>query len=194
MTATSPSSHRWLDLSATVEAVLNDRSVRSEITLDSTPAPARLATHTAALLADVDVDGDEMGSGRLVILFEPEFQPTWDGHVRCVAFVRSNLETELVLDPLLLQVGWSWVTDSLAGRDSSAIALSGTVSRNSSQSFGDLAARDPEGNVEIRVSWTVPEGESLREHILAWCDMLSMTCGLPPLAEGVVSITRPGRA
>lgn len=190
----APSPSRWLDLAAIVDAVLHDRSVRSEITLDSTPAPARLATHTAALLADVDVDGNEVGSGRLVILYEPEFQATWDGNLRCVAFVRANLETELVLDSLLLQVGWSWAHDSLVGRGANAVALSGTVSRNSSQSFGDLAERDPEGNVEIRVSWTVPDGDDLRNHILAWCDMLSMTSGLPPLTEGVVSITRPGRS
>lgn len=182
-----------MDITVAIDEAIKDRSIRAEISLDQAPAPARLATHTSAILADVDQDGEEVGSGRLVILYEPDFQTTWDGHIRCVAFVRADLDEEMVTDELLLKVGWSWITEALEDRSANAIALSGTVSRNGSQSFGDLAERKPEGSIEIRVSWTVPDTDDLRTHILAWCDMLAKTCALEPLTDGVVSIARAGR-
>ncbi|MEN9710772.1 MAG: hypothetical protein RL441_764 [Actinomycetota bacterium] len=184
----------WREILATIESTIKDRTVRPEIALETAPAPARLATHTAAILADVDQDGHEVGSGRLVVLYEPEFQTNWDGHIRCVAFVRAELDEELVTDQLLLKVGWSWITEALEERGAEAVALSGTVSRNGSQSFGDLAERAPEGSVEIRVSWTVPDFNEVHNHILAWCDMLAKTCALQPLTDGVVSISRVGRS
>lgn len=194
MSAKSNQRDLWTDIVATIEATISDRSVRPEISLETAPAPARLATHTAAILADVDQDGHEVGSGRLVVLYEPDFQTTWDGHIRCVAFVRADLDEELVTDQLLLKVGWSWITEALEERGATAVALSGTVSRNGSQSFGDLAERAPEGSVEIRVSWTVGEFDDVRTHILAWCDMLAKTCALQPLSDGVVSISRSVRS
>ena len=180
----------WQDICRSVEHALGDRTIRSEIALETAPAPAKLATHTSAILADVDVDGQEVGSGRLVILYEPDFQTTWDGHIRCVAFVRAELEQNMVTDPLLLEVGWSWTTDALANRGATPIAISGTVSRNGSQSFGDLSDRRMEGSIEIRVSWTVANGDDIAPHVLAWCDMLAHVSGLPTLTDGVVSITR----
>jgi hypothetical protein len=194
MPSPSHSAHQWEVISATLESVLTNRAVRSEITLERTPAPAKLASFTSALVADVDVAGDEVGSGRIVVLYEPEFQPAWDGHIRLVSYVRSELETELVMDPLLLQVGWSWVQDSFKERGIEVHALSGTVSRAGSQSFGDLAERAPEGSIEIRASWTVPHSADLGEHLLSWCDLLASAAGIEPLPEGVVSFSPPGRS
>jgi len=193
--ASNPSStDRWDEISQQLQAVLVDRTVRSEIRLDQAPAPAKLASHTSAILADVDVDGEEVASGRLVVLYEPLGHESWDGDLRCVGFVRAELETELVTDSMLLEVGWSWVTDGLSNHGIHGHALSGTVSRAGSQSFGDLSERTPEGSVEIRMSWTVPSDESILDHVLAWCDVLASTAGLEPLPEGVVSITRSGKA
>lgn len=171
---------------------MSDNSIRPEITLDLTPAPARLATHTTAIVADVDVSGTEVASGRLVVLFEPEYQPAWDGNIRCVAYIRSELEPEMVTDPLLLEVGWSWMTDALTERGVEVSNLSGTVSRAGSQSFGDISERDPEGSIEIRSSWTVQDND-IAAHVRAWCDVLSLTAGLAPLTDGVVSISTPGK-
>lgn len=185
-----PQRNLWQAIGQAIENAIADRTVRSEIALETAPAPAKLATHTCAILADVDVNGQEVGSGRLVILYEPEYQTNWDGHIRCVAFVRADLEQSLVTDPLLLEVGWTWTTDALTNRGATPIAISGTVSRNGSQSFGDLSDRRKEGSVEIRVSWTVAPGDDVASHVLAWCDMLANVSGLPPLTDGVVSITR----
>ena len=179
----------WVEINSQIKALLENRNTRPEVKLDHTAAPARLATHTAAIVADVDVNGEEVGNGRLVVLFEPLFQDTWDGNLRLVGFVSADLETELVTDPMLLEVGWSWVEDAFKGRSINPLALSGTVSRSGSQSFGDLSMRQPEGQVEIRVSWTVPADEAFTEHALAWVDLMTSAAGLEPLPEGVSAIS-----
>lgn len=184
----NPQSNQWSTLQQTIESAISDRGIRAEITLETAPAPARLATNAMTILADLDVAGEEVGSGRLVILHEPEWQEAWDGNLRMVAFARSELETELVTDAMLLEVGWSWVLDSFKGREITASSLSGTVSRAGSQSFGDLSARAPEGSVEIRYSWTILDFPDLPQHILSWCDLLASAAGLEPLPDGVVAL------
>jgi hypothetical protein len=184
----NPQSNQWSTLQQTIESAISDRGIRAEITLETAPAPARLATNAMTILADLDVAGEEVGSGRLVILHEPEWQEAWDGNLRMVAFARSELETELVTDAMLLEVGWSWVLDSFKGREINASSLSGTVSRAGSQSFGDLSARAPEGSVEIRYSWTILDFPDLPQHILSWCDLLASAAGLEPLPDGVVAL------
>lgn len=182
-------SKQWIEITSEIKALLENRNIRTEIKLDHTAAPARLATHTAAIVADVDMHGEEIGNGRLVVLFEPMFQDTWDGNLRLVGFVSADLETELVTDPMLLEVGWSWVEDSFNERGLNPLALSGTVSRSGSQSFGDISMREPEGQVEIRVSWTVPASESFTTHALAWIDLMTCAAGLEPLPAGVSAIS-----
>jgi hypothetical protein len=187
------STRSWEVVAGEISQILSARTVRSEITLDTAPAPARLATHAAAILADVTINENEIGSGRLVILYEPTEQEAWEGNIRCVAYVRADLETEMVTDPLLLEVGWSWVRDALEAREVAGIALSATVSRAGSQSFGDISDRNPEGSVELRASWTVAPDESVENSVLAWCDLLAAASGLEPLPEGVTSLHMPGR-
>lgn len=179
----------WLEISAEFQAAVAHRW-RPEISLEPAPAPARLATHTAAVLADV-LDGENpIGDGRLVLLYENSYQVEWDGHLRLVGFTRADLETELVTDPLLLEVGWSWVLDSFKDRGLSPLALSGTVSRSGNQSFGDISGRAPSGAIEIRSSWTVPDIESVADHVGAWADLLSSAAGLLPLPKGVGVLPR----
>jgi hypothetical protein len=179
---------QWHSIESLVTGVTNSGQIRTEISLEPAPAPARLATHALTLLADIDSNGDEIGSGRLVILYEPEWQEAWDGNLRLVAFARADLETELVTDPMLLEVGWSWVQDSFSERNLAPVSLSGTVSRAGSQSFGDLSARAPEGSVEIRYSFTVASVDQLEECLYAWCDLLASAAGLAPLPAGVTAI------
>lgn len=184
----NPNSIQWSELQQLIQSAIADRGIRSEITLETAPAPARLATNAMTILADLDVAGAEVGSGRLVILHEPEWQEAWDGNLRMVAFARSELETELVTDSMLLEVGWSWVMDSFKSRDITADSLSGTVSRAGSQSFGDLSARTPEGSVEIRYSWTILDYADMSQHVLSWCDLLASAAGLEPLPHGVAAL------
>lgn len=165
--------------------------VRPEISLEEMPAPQRLAPYTAALSATVRRGEAELAVGRLVLLHDPDGQPGWDGTFRVVAYVRADLEPDIVGDPLLPSVGWSWLTEALEGHDAGHVAASGTVTRVASESFGGMADEPATSEVELRASWT-PTGDDLTPHVEAWCDVLSSAAGLPPAAPGVASL--PPRA
>lgn len=163
---------------------LRQVTLRPEVSVDETPAPKRMAPYAFALTADVV---DEAATGRLVLLHDPGGQEAWHGAFRLVTFVRAALEPDIAADPLLLGVGWSWLTEALAGRDAPYTAASGTVTRVSSESFGGMADEPATADIEIRASWT-PLEVDLAAHALAWGDVLTTAAGLLPLPAGVVAI------
>lgn len=165
---------------------------RSEIILEEVPPPSKLAPFAFAVTADVSLsdDEDDYATGRFVLLADPEYKEAWQGEFRAVTFVRAPIEDEMAADPLLNDVGWSWLEDALSREDASAIALSGTVTRVASKSFGALAPQPDQSEIEIRGSWTPIEGENLINHARAWITLLEMVAGISPLPEGVASLTR----
>lgn len=170
--------------------------LRPEVRITEVPAPQRIAPYAVALTADVlgsaADDEDELASGRFVLLHDPSAPEPWGGEWRAVTFARAELEPELAADPLLGEVGWSWLVDALAGRDVEAIAEAGTVTRVVSQSFAGLSDRPASVEMEVRASWT-PIGPDAGQHLLAWSDLLCTIAGLPPLPEGVVALPGPRR-
>jgi len=187
------------------QALLDLRAVqlRPEVRLTEVPAPSRIAPYAVALTAEVVTatvdastvsdeadDGDELASGRFVLLHDPSAPEPWDGVWRVVTFARAELEPELATDPMLGGVGWSWLMDALAQHDAPYLAEGGTVTRVVSESFAGLSDRSTSVEMEIRASWT-PTGPDLGIHLLAWSELLCMIAGLPPLPEGVVAL--PGR-
>ncbi|GAB2679446.1 DUF3000 domain-containing protein [Thalassiella azotivora] len=175
-----------------VEALRSAR-LRPEVRLEEVPAPGRIAPYSAALSADVVAgpaeDVDELATGRFVLLHDPAGQEAWEGTFRVVSFVRAELEPEMGADPLLGQVGWSWLVECLTNAGASAHAAGGTVTRVLSDSHGSLAERPATVEIEVRASWT-PEGADLAPHLHAWADLLCTVAGLPPLPEGVAPLTR----
>ncbi len=161
---------------------------RSEIIIDELPAPQRLAPHATAMAADVVLHGNDIGSGRLVILHDPAGEDAWEGTFRCVAYVRAELDPEHADDDrvVLADVGWSYLTEALSLRGAEYLASSGTVTMVSSQNFGGMSDEPNSAHLEIRASWT-PLG-SMRPHVEAWGDLLAAAAGLEPLADGVTSI------
>ncbi|WP_282005470.1 DUF3000 domain-containing protein [Propioniciclava sinopodophylli] len=170
---------------------------RPELTVEEIPAPQRIAPFAAAIAADVDAAGEEVGNGRLVLLHDPDGNPAWDGTFRCVTFARAVVDPEMVADPLLADVGWSWLQDALERRGATYTAPSGTVTSVSSKSFGSMEDDPDKAEVEIRASWTpvLTSGAEILTHVEAWQDLLCMVSGLPLLPDGVVPIVvhRPGR-
>lgn len=162
---------------------------RPEVQLTEVPAPQRIAPFAVALTADVVVDDDELATGRFVLLHDPAGQGAWEGSFRAVTFVRAGLEPEMGADPMLGQVGWSWLTDCLAGAGADGVAHGGTVTRVVSESFAGLADRPATVEIEIRASWT-PVDATLGPHLLGWTDLLCTAAGLPPLPEGVSPLPR----
>lgn len=220
MTGPAPGEDAFAAAVASVRAV----TPRPEIRLEEVPAPARLAPYSIALTAEVvpddrdadDREGDdELGTGRFVLLHEPAGHDAWDGSWRVVTFARADLEPDLADDPLLSGIGWAWLLESLQAHGIEPHALGGTVTRVGSESFGTMAERPAQGEIEVRASWTpVPSrgldgahldganldgahldsaglgspGLDLGAHLRAWLDLLATCAGLPPLPDGVVAL------
>jgi hypothetical protein len=152
---------------------------RAEITLEEVPAPQRLAPYAYAIGGTVLRSGEEVATGRLILLYDPEGHDAWDGTMRLVTYVTAELEPELAADTLLAQVGWSWLTDALEQFDASFTAIGGTITQTMSTRFGDLSGPPAAADIEIRASWT-PIGDDFGAHVDAWLGLLSSTAGLPP--------------
>lgn len=162
---------------------------RPELFVEEMPAPQRIAPFASALSADVTVDGEDVGSGRVVVLHDPAGNEAWHGTFRCVAYARAEIDPEQVTDPLLAAVGWSWLTDALDAHGAEYAAPSGSVTCVSSESFGGMADEPPTAQLEIRASWS-PLGD-LTAHVEAWGELLCTAVGLPPVPDGVA--TMPSR-
>jgi len=172
--------------------------LRPEVRTEQMPAPQRIAPFAAAISADVYVgsggDGTEMGTGRIILLHDPAGNDAWDGVFRCVAYARAEIDVELITDPLLADVGWSWLTEALAAHGADYHAVSGTVTRVATESYGGMAEDGGAAQLEIRASWT-PTGPSLPAgtldvgpHVEAWGELLCTAVGLPPVPDGVTVI------
>lgn len=164
-------------------------ALRPELSFEGEPPPRRLAPHAAAVAASVQAGDQEIGSGRLVVLYDPAGQDGWAGPFRVIAYLRTGLDPEIAADPLIGQVGWSWLTEALAGRSAGCAAPSGTVTRVVTEGFGAKREEPVTTEFEMRASWSpvTADGEryELDRHLAAWADTLCVAAGLPPLPPGV---------
>ena len=168
------------------------RHIRPELSFDSEPPPRRLAPQAIAFAATVQVGDAEAGWGRFVLLYDPDGQEGWEGPFRVIAYLRAELEPEIAADPLIGEVGWSWLTEALDARTAEYAAPSGTVTRVVSEGFGAKQDEPVVTGFEMRASWSpISSGTErfcLDRHVAAWADALSMAAGLPPLATGVAQL------
>jgi hypothetical protein len=171
-------------------ATMHAARLRPEIFCEEMPAPQRIAPYASALSADVTVDDTDLGTGRIILLHDPAGNDAWDGTFRCVAYARAEIDLELITDPMLAAVGWSWLTEALDAHEASYTAASGTVTRVATESFGGMADEGGTAQIEIRASWTptVPDDLApldLAPHVEAWGELLCTAVGLPPVPDGV---------
>lgn len=174
-------------------AAMTAAPLRSEVTVEQIPAPLRTAAHSWAASAEVVLHDEELASGRLVVLHDPDGQEAWQGTYRMVALVQAQLEPEFAIETMLGDVAWSWVTESLELAGAPARELGCTATRVVSQSYGALASRPSTVDVEMRVSWT-PAEDDLAPHFTAWGAMLAAAGGLPPAPPVVTALTPAHRA
>jgi hypothetical protein len=160
-------------------AGLRAAAPRSEILLEEIGAPQRLAPYSFALSATVLRSGDEVASGRLILLHDPAGHDSWRGDLRLVTLVTAELEADMAGDPLLPAVAWTWLTDALEQHAAAYTAIGGTITQTASTRFGELAGPAPTADLEVRASWTPTSGDTAA-HLLGWCAMLASTAGLPP--------------
>jgi hypothetical protein len=227
-----------MDAAATFRSAVSDleagmdqqRQARREITFDNQRPPRKLAPYAAAIGATVhepvpggstrsvvpDDADTEIGWGSFVLLYDPAGQAGWAGPFRVIAYIRAELDPEIAADPLIGQVGWSWLTEALDTRTNGYRQVSGTVTRVVTEGFGAKQDQPVTTEFELRASWSPavptvtgpvtgpgtaqsgtlpPDGppRDLDGHIAAWCDALCAACGLPPLPAGV-SALRPPRS
>ncbi len=186
-------------------ATMRAATLRPEIFCEEMPAPQRIAPYAAALSADVTVDGTDIGTGRIILLHDPAGNDAWDGTFRCVAYARAEIDSELITDPLLAEVGWTWLTDALEGHGAAYTAASGTVTRVATESFGGMADEGGTAQIEIRASWTPVASPTtghttspasrpgspdlappdIAPHVEAWGELLCTASGLEPVPAGV---------
>jgi hypothetical protein len=166
-------------------------AARDDLELEDWPAPKRLAPHAAAVAATAYRDGIEAGTGRLVLLYDPAGQEAWAGNFRIVAQVHADVEEEMAADPLLGEVGWSWLTDSLDANAPGYGGVSGTVTRVITEGFGSKEDEPPSTGFELRASWS-PADTELDEEISgavgAWCGLLAAAAGLPELGVTALNV------
>lgn len=158
---------------------------RSELRFEPIPAPRRLAPWAYAWSLELPGAGHASGTGRLVLLHDPEGQDGWDSTLRLVGFVRAELDLELAGDPLLGAVTWSWLADALVNAGAQHTSLGGTVTQTSSARFGAIAGPERANDIELRASWS-PVGDDLTAHAAAFCELMAAAAGLPPV--GVVAL------
>ena len=172
-------------------AQLRAARLRPEVFCEEMPAPQRIAPFASALSADVTVDGEDVGTGRLVLLHDPAGNDAWEGTFRCVAYARAEIDPEMANDPMLAEVGWSWLTEALDAHGADVRRARPAPSpRSSSESFGGMAdeerqrpARDPrllDPGRRPRATAARPGRTSRRG---ASC--CAPPSGLPPVPEGV---------
>ena len=165
---------------------------REEILLEEIAAPQRLAPYGFALSATVLRDGEEVASGRLILLHDPAGHDAWQGNLRLVTLITAELESDMAGDPLLPAVAWTWLTDGLDQHEAGYTAIGGTITQTTSTRFGELAGPVPTADLEIRASWTPTSDDDLGAHLQGWATMLASTAGLPP--PGVTELHNRQRA
>src|SRR5690606_38066088 len=90
------------------------RSLRVEVTEVPAPRAARFSVALEGTLPDPDDDAHELGDGTFVVLFDPPTVEGAEGAFRVVVLVRAELDAEMSVDPMLSEVAWTWLTESLA--------------------------------------------------------------------------------
>ncbi len=187
--------------------------LRPEISVHEVAAPTRLAPYAFALAGGLTGDAADLAAGRLIVLMDPDGQPAWQGSTRFVCYARASVDPEIAADPLLADVAWSWLRESLDAHGAQFRALGGAVTTTTSRRFGVLRADGDSFDVELRCSWSPDWAETelgddpadggpagseparpawspagATAHLLAFGDLLAAMAGLPPALSGVASL------
>ncbi len=167
---------------------------RPEFHLTQIPAPTGIAPWSVALQAEINDTPDSdpdfyRGETKFVVLYDPDGQATWDGQFRVIIYASAPMDREMGDDPLLCEVAWSWLHDSLTKNGAEFHNINGTVTRVSNETFGGLNLNSARTELELRASWT-PDNPHLTQHLLSWVDFSTSLTGLPPHLPNVHSLPR----
>ena len=166
-------------------------AMRDELVIEQIPSPQNLASSSIAFSANIQDDSagvhGDMGTGRFILMHEPQDQEQWGGRFRIVCFAKSPLETDLGSDDMISDVSWDWLTEALARHGADYSNAAGTATRIISSGFGSLAGQSDHAELEMRASWS-PVGGDISRHFEAWQDLVCIMSGLPSVAEKVADL------
>ncbi len=169
---------------------LRGHEFRPELHIVQIPPPKRIAPWAVALQAEIN-DSTAMepdnyrGGARFVVLHDPAGQEAWHGTFRIVCHMGAPMDAAMAGDPLLGEVAWAWLADTLDAHGADYHHLVGTVTRMYNETFGGLELSSSLTEVELRASWT-PNSPDLYHHVRAWADFIALACGLAP--EGTTAL------
>lgn len=178
------------EFQAAVDAIRH-AEVREELHLKQIEEPEKLATHAIAFSAHIVEElstSADAGTGRFVLLWEPEMQAAWGSRFRVVCFAKSPLETNIGADELGSDIAWAWLTDALSNRNAEYSNAAGTATRIMSSGYGSLATQADHAELEVRASWS-PASFEIGQHLEAWQDLVCIMSGFAHLPQGVSSIS-----
>ena len=192
MPDTEDEPHRPAEFAAALDAIRH-ATPRAELVVTEISAPGNLAPYAVALSADVSPvrhgSDSDFGTGRFILLYDPDEPDSWGGPFRVVCFAQAPLETDIGVDPFLAEVAWAWLVDALDSRGALYTAASGTATKILSSGFGELARQGDGAQIELRASWS-PLNNDLAAHVEGWGELLCMLAGLPPAGELPVASRR----
>ena len=90
-----------------------------------------------------------------------------------------SVDDDQSTDPLLGEVIWATLLQSLADAGATPLACVGTVTREISQTFGGLELQGSTLNADLRCSWT-PTSNDLSADLSGWAEALRSNSGVLP--------------
>lgn len=172
-------------------ASLREAALRPELAMIQIEAPTNLASDAIAFAANIETTATgahgDLGTGRFILLHEPDDQEQWGGRFRIVCFAKSPLETDLGADEQMSDVSWDWLTEALARHGAHFSHEAGTATRVISSGFGSLSGQSDHAELEMRASWS-PLSFSMAPHLEAWQDLVCVMSGFSPTVEGVTAL------
>ena len=124
--------------------------VPPSVTVEEVEAPRGVSQYSAAIDSRtlLMADGESVGTGSFVILYDQEQISLWGSPFRLVAGVRAQIDEEASTDPYLGQITWARLPEELDRAGAGYSNVSGTVTRTLSESFGGIEltrAKAPNG-------------------------------------------------
>jgi len=172
---------------------LRNAAVRSEVDVHEINAPEDLAKHAVAFSCDVKAESAhekiDLGTGRIVLLWDTEPQESWASRFRVIVFAKSPLDSDIGADEMAAGVTWAWLMSALEENAATYGAEAGTATRVISTGYGSLASQKDHSEVELRASWS-PLDWQLGNHLAAWQNLICMMSGHPMQNEQLTRIDK----
>ena len=161
---------------------LRTAGVREELNVREIPAPDGLAPHAVAFAADVKALSEhekvDLGTGRLVLLWDKKPQEAWASRFRAIVYAKSPVETDVGEGEDEAGLTWAWLMSALEQTGSSHAGEAGTATLIRSTGYGSLQHHQHHMEVELRASWS-PMDTNFGSHFQAWQNLICMMAGHP---------------